>query len=68
MLTKKISKISLKNNADFEKDVPKPFHEVLLRATEFDPNKRFHSAEEFKIAISGVPDEQIQQYAWLPCL
>lgn len=59
MLTKKLSNSTLRDNSTFETDVPAYFRTVLLKATSFDPQERFHSASELKSALDASPDADV---------
>ena len=58
MLTKKLSNSTLRDNSTFEADVPTNFRSVLLKATSFDPQERFHSAYELKRALLTSTDTE----------
>ncbi len=47
MLTKNIAQCALRESSEFERECPECFKGVLLRATAFDPAKRYHTSSEF---------------------
>ena len=63
MLTKKLSKMPLRDNPTFSQEIPSQFKDILLKATAFDPQDRYHSARELKEAVlssSEYSDENVQ--------
>ena len=51
MLTKKLSKMPLRDNPTFSQEIPPQFKDILLKATAFDPQDRYHSVRKLKEAV-----------------
>ena len=61
MLTKKLSKTPLRDNATFDEEIPSEFKQVLLKATSFDPQERYHSALAMESALLEAPESTYSQ-------
>ena len=59
MLTKKLSNIPLRDNATFKDEIPAEFHEILLKATAFDPKERFHTVAQMKSSLLSTTSSAV---------